>query len=224
MFIGHFAVAFAGKRVAPRISLGTLFFGAQFLDLIWPILVLLGVEHLHIEPGVTKMNPLAFDAYPISHSLLLSLLWALLIGKIYYWKTRYRAGALMLGAAVFSHWVLDWLTHRPDLQLAPGSPLRVGLGLWNHPALTVLIEGSMYLLGVGSYAIQTRARDAAGRWGLVALVLVLGGFYVMNLNAPPPPNARVVAWMALALWLFVPWAAWVDRHRQSQQLPAPRLA
>src|SRR4051812_40265844 len=133
MFIGHFAVALAGKRVAPKTSLGTLLLGAQFLDLLWPPLTLSGIERFQIVPGITKMTPLLFESYPISHSLLMSAVWAVLVGAIYFARRRYRVGALMMGVAVFSHWVLDWITHRPDLQIAPGSETRVGLGLWNHP-------------------------------------------------------------------------------------------
>jgi membrane-bound metal-dependent hydrolase YbcI (DUF457 family) len=221
MFVGHFAVAFAGKRAAPRMSLGALLFGAQFLDLIWPPLTLLGLERFHIEPGVTKLNPLAFDSYPISHSLLMAAVWAALVAAVYYFRKRYCAGALMLGAAVFSHWALDWITHRADLQLAPGSEARVGLGLWNHPAAATGIESVMFLLAVGSYIVQTRARDAVGRWGLAAFVVVTALIYVANLNAPPPPSWRVVAWSAIAIWLFVLWAGWVDRHREPRGAASP---
>jgi hypothetical protein len=219
MFVGHFAVAFAGKRAAPRTSLGTLLLGAQFLDLLWPPLTLLGLERFHIEPGVTKLTPLAFDSYPISHSLLMSVAWAVVVGGLYFWRTRYCAGTLMVGAAVFSHWVLDWVTHRPDLQLAPGSDARVGLGLWNQPAAAVGIESVIFLLAVGSYLTQTRARDAIGRFGLAAFLVSTALIYVANLNAPPPPSWRVVAWSGIALWLFVLWAAWVDRHREPRERP-----
>jgi len=224
LFVGHFAVAFAAKRAAPRASLGALVFAAQFLDLIWPPLVLLGAESFHVEPGITKLTPLAFDSYPISHSLLMAAVWSLLVGAVYLGRKRYCAGAAMLGLAVFSHWVLDWITHRPDLQLAPGSPVRAGLGLWNHPVAAIAIESAMFLGAVLSYGSQTRARDAAGRWGFLSFVALLALIYVGNVAGPPPPNARVVAWMALAIWLFVPWAAWFDRHRDGRAgvtLPSP---
>lgn len=214
MFLGHFAVALAAKRAAPHASVGTLVFGAQFLDLIWPPLTLLGLERFHVQRGVTKLNPLAFDSYPISHSLLLVAVWSVLIGGLYFWSKRNRAGALVLGLAVFSHWVLDWITHAPDLPLAPGSPARAGLGLWDHPAAAIALESALFLAGVASYATLTRARDAVGRWGFVAFVALLGLIYAGNVTGPPPPDARVVSWMALAIWLFVPWAAWFDRHRE----------
>src|SRR5262245_21936978 len=150
MFIGHFAVALAGQRAAPKTSLGTLLFGAQFLDLLWPPLTLLGIERFQILPGDTRFTPLHFESYPISHSLLMSAVWAILIALVYFARRRYSAGAIMMGVAVFSHFVLDWITHRPDLQLVPGVETRVGLGLWYHPAATVGVETVMFRLATGS--------------------------------------------------------------------------
>ncbi|MGE5180245.1 MAG: metal-dependent hydrolase [Bacteroidota bacterium] len=218
MFAGHFAVALAAKRATPKTSLGTLVFGAQFLDLIWPILVLLGVEWFHIEPGVTKLNPLAFDHYPISHSLVMSLVWSVLVGAVYFWRRRSCRGAVVLGAAVFSHWVLDWITHAPDLQLAPGAAARAGLGLWNHPAAAIALEGGLFVAAVASYVTQTRAKDAVGRWSFFAFVFALALIQFANTTGPPPPSMRAVAWSALIIWLFVPWAAWFDRHRAPRRL------
>ncbi len=220
MFIGHFAVALAAKRAAPKTSLGTLLFGAQFLDLLWPPLTLLGIERFRIVPGITKMTPLDFESYPISHSLLMSVVWAALIGAIYLARRRYQAGALMMKIAVFSHWVLDWVTHRPDLQLAPGVATRVGLGLWNHPTAAIVIESAMFLLAIASYMAQTRAKDAIGRWGFAGFILATALIYVMDVSAPPPPSWQVVAWSAIALWLFVLWAAWADRHREPRHVGA----
>ena len=217
MFVGHFAVAFAGKRVAPKMSLGTLIFGAQFLDLIWPPLVLLGLERFHIDVNATKATPLAFDSYPISHSLLMAIVWSVLIGGVYWARKRYRIGALFLGAAVFSHWFLDWITHRPDLQLVPGIATRVGLGLWNHPALEVTIETAMYVAAIAIYVIQTKARDRRGTWGFVLFLAFLSLIWLGDVAGPPPTPGpdmvRTIAWTGLALWLLVPWAAWFDRHR-----------
>lgn len=221
MFVGHFAVAFAGKRVAPKMSLGTLLFGAQFLDLIWPALVLLGVERFHIEPGATKLNSMAFDSYPISHSLLMAVVWSVLLATFYLFAKRYRVGALLLGAAVFSHWLLDWITHRPDLQLAPGSAARLGLGLWNHPALEVTIETGMFAAAVIAYAIQTRARDRRGTWVFIAFLTFITLLWIGNVAGPQPPATpemvRTIAMSGLALWPIVLWAAWFDRHRVARR-------
>src|ERR1700756_4973810 len=114
MFIGHFGVALAAKKWAPRTSLGTLFFAAEFLDLLWPILLLLGLEHLRIVPGITKMQPFDFHDYPISHSLVTTILWGAIVGTLYFVIRRHHTGALAVGALVVSHWLLDFVVHRPD--------------------------------------------------------------------------------------------------------------
>ena len=131
MFIGHYAVALGAKKISPTVSLGTLFPASQFIDLLWPIFLLLGLEHVRIDPGNTVFTPLDFYDYPISHSLLAVLGWSLGFGLLYYAVQRSGRNALILGALVLSHWVLDFISHRPDLPLIPGMETRVGLGLWN---------------------------------------------------------------------------------------------
>src|SRR3989339_1594487 len=120
MFIGHYAVALAAKKGAPKASLGTLFIAAQLVDLLWPLFLLLGLEHVKIDPGNTAITPLNFNDYPLSHSLLMSIVWSLLFGGVYYLIKRNKKTSVILGLCVFSHWVLDFITHRPDLPLAPG--------------------------------------------------------------------------------------------------------
>ena len=129
MFIGHYAVALGAKKAAPRVSLGTLLLASQFIDLLWPIFLLLGLEHVRIAPGNTVFTPLDFYDYPISHSLLAVLGWSVGFGLVYYAVRRSGRNALILGAIVLSHWVLDFISHRPDLPLIPGMETRVGLGL-----------------------------------------------------------------------------------------------
>ena len=212
MFIGHFAVGMAAKRVSPRTSLGTLFAAAQFLDLLWPVLVLLGVEKARIDPGNTAMTPIDFESYPWSHSLLLSVVWAVAFGLVYRARTGNVRGAWTVGALVLSHWVLDFVTHRPDLALAPGGP-KVGLGLWNSVPATLIVEGALYAAGVFLYATGTRARNRTGRIAFWALVVVLAALYVANLS-PPPPSVQIVAASGVLMWLFIAWAAWIDRNRE----------
>ena len=166
MFLGHFGVGFAAKRAAPRLSLGVLFLAAQFIDLLWPTLLLIGVERVSIAPGITAVTPLDFEHYPVSHSLLAVVGWSVLVGGVCFVLRRSWREALLLALLVISHWFLDALVHRPDLPLAPVGDARVGLGLWNSLAATLLVEGSIFLGGVWMYARATRARDAAGRWGL----------------------------------------------------------
>jgi hypothetical protein len=212
MFIGHFAVAFASKSAAPRASLGLLVAAVSLLDLLWPVLVLAGLEVVRIDPGNTEVTPLDFVSYPYSHSLAFVALWALIFAGLYYSRTRYVRGAAMIGAGVVSHWVLDVLSHRPDMPLFPGSA-KIGFGLWNSLAATVLVEGAAFAAGVWLYARGTRARDAVGRWAWWGLVAVLGIIYAGNLAGSPPPSSTAVAALALAAWIFPVWAWWVDRHR-----------
>jgi hypothetical protein len=215
VFIGHFAVAFAAKRAAPKVSLGTLFLAAQLADLIWPVLVLAGVESVRIDPGNTAVTPLDFVSYPWSHSLVTDVLWGLVLGLAYFALRRNRAGAVWVGLVAVSHWVLDWISHGPDLPLWPGGP-KVGLGLWDSVPATVAVEGGMFALGVWLYASGTRAQDRTGRGALWGLAGFLAAVYVGNLAGPPPPSARAVAVSALAIWLLVAWGYWVDRHRATR--------
>jgi membrane-bound metal-dependent hydrolase YbcI (DUF457 family) len=213
MFIGHIAVGLAAKRLAPKTSLGLLVAAPLAADLLWPILVLMGVERVRIDPGNTAFTPLAFTYYPWSHSLLMSLVWSALAGAAYWLWRRYRAGALVLAAGVFSHWVLDALSHRPDLPLYPGSATNIGLGLWNSVPATLVVECSMFAAGVWLYAAATKSSDRVGRYGFWAFVALLAAVYAMDAFGPPPPSARAVAFAGLALWLLPLWAWWFDSHR-----------
>lgn len=213
MFLGHFGVAFAAKRAAPRTSLGALTFAAQFADELWPILLLLGVEQVRIVRDMPGALGLEFTYYPFSHSLLLSIVWGILIGGAYYLLKRDARAASVIGLLVVSHWFLDLPMHVRDLPLWPGaSSTKVGWGLWHSIVATYVIEFTIFGAGIWAYVRATRARDRVGRWGLWAYVLVLAVIYVLS-NGPPPPSERVLAWSALAIWLFPPWAWWVDRHR-----------
>lgn len=215
MFLGHFAAGFAAKSIAPRVSLGWLFLAAQFIDLLWPSLLLLGLERVSIVPGITTVTPLLFEHYPISHSLLAVLLWAALVGGGYFLLRRERRGALVLGALVVSHWLLDLIVHRPDLPLLPGGEIMVGLHAWSSLPLTLALEGGLFALGVWLYCRVTAPRDALGRWGLVALVAFLLLIYVGNLFGAPPPSVEAIGWLGQAQWLLVLWGYWVDKHRQA---------
>jgi hypothetical protein len=213
LFLGHYGIAFAAKRVAPRTSLGALTFAAQFLDELWPILLLLGIEQVRIVPGLMAANPLNFVYYPFSHSLLMAVVWGIVIGGIYFSKTRYHRGAVIVGLLVVSHWFLDVPMHRPDLPLWPGpSSPKLGWGWWNSIGVTTIVELTIFAAGISVYARSARARDRIGSWGLWTYVIVLAGLFFAS-NGPPPSSERALAWTALAIWLFVPWAWWVDKHR-----------
>jgi hypothetical protein len=212
MFVGHFGVALAARPRAPRLSLGTLFIAAQWADLLWPTLVLLGLEAVRVAPGDTALTPLEFVSYPWSHSLLAVVVWGALLGALV-WRRSGAGGAALVAALVVSHWVLDWITHRPDLPLVPGGAPH-GLGLWNAPVAALTLEGLLFAGGAWWYAQRTAPRDATGRWGLVGLVALLVLIHLANVFGPPPPSVAAVAWAGQAQWLLVAAAYWVDRHRQ----------
>jgi hypothetical protein len=214
MFIGHFAVGFAGKRLAPRTDVALLIAAAVFLDILWPIFVMVGWEKVRIDPGNTRYTPLDFVSYPWSHSLVMSMLWATLLAVAYFVATRYRPGALMIWIAVVSHWMLDWITHAQDMPIFPGGP-RFGLTLWNSIAGTMIVELLMFAIGVGLYVRMTRARDRTGRYALLAYVVLLLIAYVGDRFSDPPSSVGEIAWFGIiASAVLIPWAWWFERHRE----------
>jgi len=217
MFIGHFGVGLAAKKIDSKPSLGTLFLASQFIDLLWPIFLLMGIEKVQIEPGNTAMTPLNFISYPYSHSLFGVFVWAILLGVIYYMLKKNFNTSLLLGLLVLSHWILDLFTHRPDLQLLPWSDFKMGFGLWNSIVLTIIIEGFIFILGAYFYVSVTKSKNKKGSYGLWSLLIFLILIYVMNIVGPPPSdtNAIAIAIVGLFQWLLVAWAYWIDRNRSS---------
>ena len=215
MFLGHFALGLAAKRKAPDVSLGVLIGAAQLADIAWPFLLAAGLEQVRIAPGDTVFTPLEFVSYPYSHSLLLLPIWGLALGWLFARRGRAPGrGVAIVAALVVSHWVLDFVTHRPDMPLYPGGP-KVGLGLWNSPGATIAIELAMYLGGLWIYLQETRPRDGAGRWGFLVLAATLLLIYIgdaLSPAAPPSVNALIVV-AATGGVLFTAWSWWADRHR-----------
>jgi membrane-bound metal-dependent hydrolase YbcI (DUF457 family) len=191
----------------------------QTLDLLWPIFLLLGLERVRIDPGNTAVTPLAFDSYPYSHSLVMAIVWAAIFAVAYFARTKLFRAAGLIALAVVSHWILDWITHRPDLPIAPWSGTKVGLGLWNSVAGTILVESAMFAAGVWTYARATRARDRMGRVNFWVYVAALAAMYIGNIVGPPPPDVRSLAIVALGVWLLPLWAEWIDRHRAISAAP-----
>lgn len=214
MFIGHFAMGLAAKKADPQPSLGTYFLAAQLLDLIWPLFLLAGIETVAIDPGNTAFTPLNFTSYPYSHSLQAAIVWGALLGGTYFLLKRSARPALLLGLLVVSHWVLDFITHRPDLPLGLNEATKVGLGLWNQKAWTIAVE--LLLLGISAYLYtrSTRPLNRTGRyawWGLLLLLLLI---YKLNTRGNPPPSVEAIGYAGLAQWLFVLWGYWIDRNRR----------
>ena len=214
MFVGHLAVALGAKRVSPRTPLAALIAGAFGLDLMWPILLLAGIEHVRVDAGHTAFTPLAFDHYPWSHSLSMAVVWAVAVGRLSVVLLKRSAAGLVIGLAVVSHWLLDYVTHIADLPLWPGGP-EVGLGLWNSIPGTLVVEGIFFSAAVFAYVRSTRPRQKAGTWSLWALIMLTVMIWVSGPWSPPPPNERAIAWVGLAMWLFPLWGTWIDRTRQS---------
>ncbi|HEX5041929.1 MAG TPA: hypothetical protein VFV75_03435 [Candidatus Polarisedimenticolaceae bacterium] len=210
MFVGHTALALAAKARVREVPLALLIAAVFALDLLWPVFLLLGIERVRIVPGNTAFTPLAFDAYPWSHSLLLACAWGALLALV---ARRHR---LLVGALVVSHWVLDVVAHRPDLPLWPGSSPLLGLGLWNSVAATLLVEGLLFAAAIYLYVRSSSPRDRMGSFALWSLLLLQTAIWASSPWAPPPPSPEAIAWVGLAGLLFVPWAAWIDGHRSAR--------
>ena len=219
MFLGHFAAGFALKGADKRLSLGWLLLASAWLDIVWSVLLLAGVEAARIVPGITAANPLDLYDYPFSHSLLFALVWSALffvlprLVRITARADRTRAG-LVLAAAVVSHWLLDLLVHRPDLPLAPGTSPKFGLDLWDYPAVSIALETLLFLLGLGIYLRVTRATTALGRWGIIVLAAILLVLFASSFSGLPPNMQAVAVSGVFGTLLFIAIAAWLDRKRQ----------
>ena len=186
---------------------------AQFIDLLWPIFLIFGLESVKIDPGNTAFTPLDFVSYPLTHSLAGTLFWAVLFALVYYWRKKQLKTALILGGLVISHWVLDFITHRPDLLLIPGVDLKVGLGLWNNVAATIIIESLIFLGGFYLYLKTTKATNKTGTISLWALLIFLIVIYISNIIGPPPPSEEAIGYVGLSQFLIIAWGYWIDRKR-----------
>jgi len=219
VFLSHFAVGLAAKRAAPAISLGTLILACQLADIIWPVLVLLGIEQLAIAPGITTVTPLDFISYPYSHSLVALTVWGILAAAAYRMARGRSATTLALiiiVGVVLSHWVLDVVSHRADMPLAPGGGPKLGFELWRSMPATLIVEFTMLAIGLRTYLGVTQARDRTGSVALWAMIGVLIVLYLASVFGPPPPSPEAVAWSAVGMWLFVAWGYWIDRHRSAR--------
>jgi hypothetical protein len=214
MFVGHTALALAAKRRSPEISLGWLLAAAYTLDLIWPVLILLGVEQVTFGSATGGFDQLTFISYPWSHSLLMSLVWGSLVFGFARWRGVSALSSLILGALVVSHWALDYASHAPDMPLWPGDSPHVGLALWSSIPLTLIVEGGLFLAGIWLYVTATSAKDRIGSIGLWAFLLVQTVMWASTPWSKAPPSVVALGWGALiGEWVFVAWAWWADKHR-----------
>jgi hypothetical protein len=216
MFLGHFGLSFAAKKAAPNTSLGTLFIATQFVDILWPLLLVLHVEKVAVSPGNTKTNALDFLYYPYTHSLLMGVVWGILVGGIYWLLKRDNRGALVVGLCVLSHWFFDLIVHTEDLPLTPFSDYKVGFGLWNFPILNIILETAIFLIGVYMYAKFTRAKNPKGTWGFWTLIILLLLIHFANTFSTTPPDSVMFIFVAamIMMTVLVSLAYWVDRNRE----------
>jgi len=217
MFLGHFGLAYAAKRAAPKTSLGTLFLAAQLADLVWPFLLLAGVEKVDIVHGATPLLNLDFTSYPYSHSLADLVLAGALLGAVHFIARRRLRDALILALLVPSHWLLDLFVHVPDLPLYPGAATRFGFGVWQSLPLSLALEFLVFGGGIALYMRATEARDGVGRWAGWSLAAFILLAYLGSLFGGAPPDTRTLAYSALIMWLLLPWAAWAERHRARKE-------
>jgi hypothetical protein len=210
MFVGHYGVSFAAKRVAPTIPLWALFIAVQLLDVLWAPCILLGIEKVRIVPGITASNPLDLYYMPYTHSLLAALLWsagAFLVYRLFTWRGLVEMAAFVVALAVLSHWILDFLVHRPDLPLYDNTA-KVGLGLWNVPAIAFALEAALLFGGMWlCFGTGLVAQLRMVVFGLVMLAIQAYVFF-----GPPPVSDRAAAWTALAAYaLFAAIVARLER-------------
>lgn len=215
MFIGHFALGLAAKKAEPRVSLGLYFLAGQFLDLLWPTLLLLGVERVEIATDPAAPVPLNFVHYPVSHSLVMATVWGIVVGGLYWLARKDRRGAMIIGLLVLSHWVLDLLVHIPDLPLYPGGGPLLGFGLWRYKMLTFVLETGLYAGAVYVYTSITEPKNKVGNYSFWGLILFLYLLHLGNIFGPPPTDVAALAWGGHLQWLFVAWAFWVDGNREA---------
>jgi hypothetical protein len=217
MLVGHVAVGMLAKHAEPRVSLGTYVLAALLADLLVFAFLLVGVEHVTFgsERGAANYFHPVNIAY--SHSLVMGIVWGLLFAGVYLLWRRNLRGAWFLFAAIVSHWVLDFIAHKPDMPLAPGTHQAYGLGVWNSIPTTLVVEGGLWIAGIVIYARTNRARGWPGRvfFWIVAVFLTLVWY---NNVAGPPPNPRTAPVSSLIfLALVVLWAYWIDHLRPNEQ-------
>jgi membrane-bound metal-dependent hydrolase YbcI (DUF457 family) len=216
MFVGHFGPSYAVKALRPAIPLWQLFIAVQFVDVIWAVLVLLGVEKVRIVPGVTASNPLDLYYMPYTHSLVAAIFWSVAAGAVVWRLTRVanRSAAVWNGAAVFSHWVLDLVVHRPDLPLY-GNAMKVGLGLWNYPVLALSLEAALLFGGMIMYLGVTKPINVIGRVGPPVFGVAMLAIQSYVFFGPPPASPIAAATTALVSYVvFAIIAEWLARQRR----------
>ncbi len=216
MLVGHFAIGLIGKRIEPRVSLVTWVLAALLADIILFPLLILGIERFEAVPGA-ELNRVIGSDIVFSHSLLMDLIWGVVFAASYFFRRHSSRAALLLFAAVVSHWVLDFISHRPDMPLAPGIEKVYGLGLWNSFPATLVVEGGFWLLALVLYARATRPTGWMGVIVLWVGALLLTIVWNANIHGGIDPNPVSAGVGGLIFFsLLVAWAYWTNRLRPTK--------
>jgi hypothetical protein len=216
VFVGHYGPSFAIKSFRPAIPLWLLFIAVQLVDVAWAVLVLLGVEKVRIVPGITASNPLDLYYMPYTHSLVAAIIWSVAVTVFVMLIPRVatRSAAIWVGAAVFSHWVLDLVVHRPDLPIYDDT-MKIGLGLWNFPAIALALEVALLFGGMLMYLRATRPINTIGRFGMPVLGVVMVAIQSYVFFGPAPTSPAAAATTALVAYVvFAALAEWLARQRR----------
>ena len=215
MFLGHYGLALATKKIAPKVPLTVLFIAVEFVDILWPFLLLSNIETVKVRPGFTQVTPFEFVHYPYTHSLFMGIVWGIATGFIFWLFKKDVRSAVIVGLAVLSHWFLDAVVHIPDLPLTPFGEFKVGLGLWNHKMATILVESLLFFGGVFIYARSTKAVTTKGTWALwvMTVFFILANAY--NLFGPPPEDSVMVLFTSFVILqaIILGLAHWADKNR-----------
>lgn len=220
MGVGHLAASFAVRARFPRVPLFFLLLAGVLADLLWGLAILSGIERAHIGTETGSTIPIVLESVPFTHSLVACAIWGALAASLWWLWRRDSAGALVLAALVASHWLLDFVSHVPDIPILPSGPL-VGLGLWRWRTGSLIVELLMFWAGLVLYARGTTRKDRIGSVGLIVLVALLTVLGAGAYFSPPPPSILPLAIGNLVLLLPLLLLDWVDRHRQ---IPARKLA
>jgi hypothetical protein len=219
MFAGHYGVSFVLKKVEPTLPLWILLLAAQLPDVLWAVFVLLGIEHYRIVPGITASFPLDLYYMPYTHSLVAAVAWSAVVFTLCRWVIpvsglRNNRCAFFLALAVFSHWALDLVVHRPDLPLYDNA-YKVGFELWNYPLTALALESALFFGAMWVYLRSTTATSFAGRYGMIFFGLVILILHCLLFWGPLPSSPADGAVRLGSLYLILSAGAfWLERKRQ----------
>ena len=217
MHVGHFATGLIGKRVDPKLSLGTMILAAMLADVLWCVFMLAGVEDVRITTGRGAANYFQPINIAYSHSLVMLFVWGAVFAGVHFLSRRSKRSAVLLFLLVLLHWPLDVIAHKADMPLAPGLTKQFGIGLWTNIIATIIVEGGLWLLSIIIYLRTTRSRNKLALFIFWPVVLLITLLWLNNIAGPPPPNTRIAPLSSLIYFsLVVAWGYWINRLRPAR--------